>query len=423
MRDTTFGLSGVTLVTPDEIRPNTPLAVSQGRIARLGHPGSGPVLDLRDHLVFPGLINAHDHLYGAWWPRIAPTRPYANVYQWLAEYDQSPTLRERGRNSVQDMYEFGMYRNLISGVTTVADSYKRIDGPEFYTRHPIHVLHEYGRTWTVRERTSWGDDIPTEYRRAVQAGQPYITHLAEGVDQETASEMDVLTEAKALGRNTMVVHGVSLRRRDMQSMAAVGASLCWCPASNSYLYGQTANILALQEAGVNLTLGTDSSLTGGLNLLDEVRTARRAFRSQMDRNPPSRWLVELITTRAAYALMLETERGRIAPGYQADLLVIPDSQPDPYSALVEADPSDIALLVCAGVPVYGDPEYRSLFERYSPRFTSVLVSGIQEGRPSAEKLVAGDLLALLDRMSLATGFPIQFPFLPCTKPEKETGRS
>jgi 5-methylthioadenosine/S-adenosylhomocysteine deaminase len=423
MGDKHYSLSGATLVTPTEVLSNAALTVSGNRIAGLVS-ASGYVLDLRHHLVFPGLINSHDHLNGTWWPRVGPGRPYANVYQWLADLDESQVRYDRQQNPVEDIYELGMYRNLISGVTTVADHFWRIERPGFYERFPISVLNSYGRTWTIREPTAWGDDIPSEHELAVRTGQPYIIHLAEGVDQETAGEMDVLLEFGALARNTVIIHGISLRPRDMEAMARVGASLCWCPGSNLYLYGKTADIPALLQAGVNITLGTDSSLTGGLDLLDEVRIARRAFRDQTGEDPSPPWLVGLITTGAAYALVLDDRRGRIAPGYEADLLVLPDRGGDPFTTLVEADVSDIALLCCAGRPIYGDPVYRPLFEQFGSDFTSVLVSGIGTMRPleKREKLIAGDPARLLDRLSRTAGRQLEFPFLPLAAPHREQDR-
>lgn len=434
MTDRLYGLSGATMLTPQEMLPGMSLTISGRHISSLEQPTAGPVLDLRGHLVFPGLINAHDHLFGNWWPRVAPGRPYANVYQWLDEYEKSARLYERGQNSPQDMYTLGMYRNLICGVTTVADHYMRIANPEFYTRHPIHILHDYGRSWLPRtqRRCGWGEDIQTEYGRAVRNSRPYVIHLSEGVDEQASTEMNVLLEENALGRNTMVIHGIALRHSDMRAMADVGASLCWCPFSNLYLYGQTADIPALIEAGVNITLGTDSTMTGSLNLLEEMRTARDTFRAQTGQDPSPRWLVELVTTHAAYALMLEDRRGKIAPGYEADLLVLPDMQRDPYSTLVDAQIDDISLLICGGIPVYGDPCYRPFFEQFSPQFTSVLVSqtpaesasqGYVEPDSRTEKLIAGDLLGLLERISNAIGYAVQLPFLPCTAPPQENGGS
>jgi cytosine/adenosine deaminase-related metal-dependent hydrolase len=301
---------------------------------------------------------------------------------------------------------------MIAGSTTVADHFKRLEGPEFYTQYPIEVLYTYGRTWTPREPTAWGDDIRTEYGRAVRLGEPYVIHLAEGVDAEAAHELDVLTEAGALGRNTMIIHGVALRSEDVEAIARAKASVCWCPASNLYLYDRTADVRALSCAGVNVTLGTDSTMTGGLNLLDEVRIGRRAYREQTGEDAPQRWLVQIMTTHAAYALLREDRLGRIAVGYDADLLVLPDTGKDPYATLIEAEPDDIALLIHGGVPVYGDEAYISLFERFTPAFASVLVSG----KP---KLVAGDLPGLLNRISEKLGRTFDLPFLPCVLPKSD----
>lgn len=408
--DRTFVLSGVTLVTPEKRMLNSGLTVSGGQIATLATSPAAHTLDMREHLVFPGLLNAHDHLFGTWWPRVAPNRPYVNVYEWLADYEESPVLLERGRNSIADMYALGAYRNMIAGATLVADHFLRNEDTSLYTEHPIDVLYRYGRTWTMRKPTSWGDDIPTEYQHAVQTGTPYIVHLAEGVDDETAQEMDGLIEHDAVGRCTLIIHGIALRPSDMERLHQVGASVCWCPASNLFLYEQTANVRALVDAGVNVTLGTDSTMTGGLNLLDEVRTGRQAYRQMYGEDPSPQWLVELMTTRAAYALQMEDRRGRIAVGYDADLLVLPDKGEDPYATLIDAEPSDIALLIHSGIPVYGDVAYHDLFEQFTPAFSSVLVSGVP-------KLVAGDLPALLARVSANATKPVQFPFLPCTPAE------
>ena len=301
-----YSLTHATVVTPTEVLPNTDLTVADGHFVQ-AEPSTNSSTDLRGYLVFPALINAHDHLGGTWWPRVGPSRPYPSVYPWLDELHASPVRAERQLNTDADVYELGMYRCLFSGVATVADHLWRIDGAEFYERFPIEVMYKYGRTWTVREPTAWGADIPTEYALAVRTGQPYIIHLAEGLDPETAQEMDLLLAAGALGRNTLIVHGIGLRPSDIQAMAAVDASLCWCPGSNLYLYEQTADLPVLTHAGINITLGTDSSLSGELNLLEELRTARRYLADRVDQlalkgRSIEQWLVEAVTTRAAYAL-------------------------------------------------------------------------------------------------------------------------
>ena len=406
MQEATFSWRGLTLVTPDKVIPNAGLYVAHGRIAALDARRDRASLNLHGYLAYPGLLNAHDHLLGTWWPRVAPNRPYNNVYEWLADYEQSPVLEERGRNSTRDIYALGAYRNLIAGTTTVADHFKRLGEHDFYAQYPVHVLHEYGRTWTTRETTAWGDDVQIEYRRALRLGQPYIVHIAEGRDDQVAEELDLLRERGAIGRNTLLIHGIALRPQDMALIAAHGSSVCWCPASNLFLYGRTADIPALLRAGANTTLGTDSAMTGSHNLLAELRVARDAYRAQTATNPSPRWLVEMVTSRAAYALVLGARRGHIAVGYEADLVIVPDRGEEPYTTLVESQPREIALVTRGGVPMYGDPSFYDLFAQLTPTFTPISVSG----RP---KLVAGDLPGLLRRLSQNVGKPLDFPFLPC----------
>jgi cytosine/adenosine deaminase-related metal-dependent hydrolase len=240
--------------------------------------------------------------------------------------------------------------------------------------------------------------------------------------------MDYLIAADALGRNTLIVHGISLRAPDVEAMASVGASLCWCPGSNFYLYGQTADLPFLTEAGINITLGTDSSLSGELNLLEELRTAHRYLLEHVDQlalkgRSVEQWLVEAVTTRAAHALMRQERCGRITPGYRADLLVLPDRGLDPYTTLIEAQMSDIALLCYAGTPVYGDTRFERLFEQYTPHYGRICVrETAPPGAPTAQsqtKLVAGDPIALIRRMSQTVGRSLDLPFLPLSINEEQ----
>lgn len=62
----------------------------------------------------------------------------------------------------------------------------------------------------------------------------------------------------------------------------------------------------------------------------------------------------MATRNAAELLGWEKVAGTIEPGKKADLLVIPDSQSDPYSSLIHLKEEDICLVMINGVPRYGD---------------------------------------------------------------------
>ncbi len=80
----------------------------------------GVELNLEGLTVFPGHINAHDHLEFALFPRLGHG-PYPNATAWSRDIyhpDQSP-LAEHLRVPKQVRLLWGGLRNLIAGVTTV----------------------------------------------------------------------------------------------------------------------------------------------------------------------------------------------------------------------------------------------------------------------------------------------------------------
>ena len=106
-------------------------------------------------------------------------------------------------------------------------------------------------------------------------------HLAEGVDDEARGELPRLEALGCLKPNTVIVHGVAIDENGWRRVARTGAGLVWCPASNAFLFGETALVGALvdgsDEARVTVALGTDSRVTGSRDLLDELREASAAL--------------------------------------------------------------------------------------------------------------------------------------------------
>ena len=58
---------------------------------------------------------------------------------------------------------------------------------------------------------------------------------------------------------------------------------------------------------------------------------------------------------------LEKRIGSIAPGMNADLVVIPEVYRDPYTALLSTEPADVKLTVVNGRPLYGEPALMNRF--------------------------------------------------------------
>jgi len=362
-----------TVVNPDAITEGSTVVIERGKFVPGGRVRRGQkniVLDAGNWLLFPGLINLHDHLRGTWLPRCG-NGPYQNVYQWMRELHAKPSAfapaRERDRVSMPHLYWLGAYKNLFSGVTTVVDHYVRLD-PSIYAHLPIRLITEFGREGVVRTYhepqafPSWGDGIVAEYQRC--AGRcPFIIHVEEGVDEETGTELHRLERLGVLGPASILIHGIGFDDEDIELVAQNKCHMVWCPATHEFLYGRTGNVAKWLKRKINTALGTDSSLTGGLNLFDEMRTARRFFGQAFGKMLPLDELFKMVTCNPARALMMADKIGRIEPGYAGDVLVL-ERRPDgsPLETLVEAEPQDIVLLLQDGRPRYGDEQVASLFE-------------------------------------------------------------
>jgi cytosine/adenosine deaminase-related metal-dependent hydrolase len=169
------------------------------------------------------------------------------------------------------------------------------------------------------------------------------------------------------------------------------------------MFEKTANIKYLLEKGVNVSIGTDSPMSGGLNILYELKFDKAYYRKAYGEEIPDKQLVKMVTANPARAFRLK-KNGKIENGYLADLALF-EKQGDPYSSIVNAELRDVKLVVIEGMPVYGDAQYLDLFDELDVEYQEVRVQG-------RNKLIVGDLIGLLRRISQAVGFKKEFPFMP-----------
>jgi cytosine/adenosine deaminase-related metal-dependent hydrolase len=240
---------------------------------------------------------------------------------------------------------------------------------------------------------------------ATRGEVPFVIHISEGVDEECRGELEALDALGALRSNTLLVHGVAFTPENVERVAEAGAKVAWCPFSNRFLYGKSVDVRALLDAGVEVSLGTDSTVSGSAHLLDELKFARRAYRESYGEEIEPRRLVAMVTTAAASALLQKDRLGALVPGAAPDLLLLEGAEGDPYERLVNAEPGDIDLLVCGARPVLGNPRHESLFLARGERVGRVVVQG-------REKLAAHDPAGLLREIREKVGGEKTFHFLP-----------
>src|SRR6185436_13990060 len=135
-----------------------------------------------------------------------------------------------------------------------------------------------------------------------------------------------------------------------------------CPRSNGYLGCGVAPLRELRDAGVTVSIATDSpASTPSLDLFEEIRTAIVAARAR-ERRPDAlsaAQALELATLGGARVLGLDDRIGSLAPGKQADLTVISlagspfDPVEDPVAAaILGGSPDRVTATLVAGETRY-----------------------------------------------------------------------
>ena len=314
------------------------IRISRGLIGEIGK-GLAPrilekVIEFRDCLALPGLINSHDHLDFNLLP-IPGNPPYSNFTTYAAEIyrpDESP-LREVLSTDHRDRLLWGGYKNLISGVTRVCH------------HNPFHPVLGRGFPVRVAREVAWShslyysQDPLDDFRKA--AGRPFIIHAAEGVDEAARREVEELGRLGILHNNTVIVHGVALSQGEIARLESAGAALIWCPVSNLSLFGQTAPLGDLRGR-VPFTLASDSLLTGSATLFDEIRAAHDTGLATSDE------LLAMVTTTASQILKFPVGTGTLRVGVEADLIVVDDTGVTPAQTLLKSRPADLDLVLVGG---------------------------------------------------------------------------
>jgi len=292
------------------------------------------VESFKGQFLYPGLINAHDHLEMNLYPALGAP-PYRNYVEWAKDIykpSESP-VREIEKLSIRARLLWGGLKNLMAGVTTVIhhNPWHRSMGNRNF---PVKVL-----------KIAWAHSLAFEKNISkkfpAKKNVPFVIHAAEGIDTFASSEIASLKKLNMLGKNTVLIHAVGLNEESVETVKNSQVAIVWCPASNLFMFHRTAPVHELKNK-VLVALGSDSTLTGSPTLLHEMQVAGKTNLAS------AREIFEMVTRVPAEVFHLPSPL--IAAGYPADLLVSPMKSRDYYDNLLTLRLADMSLVMKNGVP-------------------------------------------------------------------------
>jgi cytosine/adenosine deaminase-related metal-dependent hydrolase len=337
-------------------------------------PSANPSLDLHSALVFPGLINSHDHLDFNLFPLLG-NRIYKNYTEWGPDIhiNNSAAIAAVLKVPQELRTLWGIYKNLLNGFTTVVNHGDKLmtDNSLITVFQDCHCLHSVG----FEKHWKW------KLNRPGRTSTPFALHVGEGTDPAARKEIDELIRWNFFHRPLIGIHGVAMTEQQASAFHA----LVWCPASNYFLLDRTAPIDRL-KAKLPILFGTDSTLTAGWNHWAQIRMGRN-LRLATDHE-----LLEMLTTAPSAAWGLN-DRGTLAAGQRADLVI---ARPQPgltgMDAFYGLNPQDLLLVLHEGNVRLFDP---SLLESLT---AAGLIKDDFQITETDGKYVAGDLPGLMQEI-------------------------
>ena len=288
-------------------------------------------------IAFPGLINSHEHLDFNLFPKLR-NRNYNDYVEWgndINEKDREliDTIKEV---PIELSYKWGLYKNLICGVTTVINHGNNLN--KHYKNLP-DVYSNYNYIHSIRFEKKWKFKI-----LLTPNWRPFVIHIGEGTNEESINEINKLIRWNILGRDIIGIHSIAANDKQGKHFKAI----VWCPDSNLFLFNKTTNIPLLKSC-TNILFGTDSTLTADWNFWNHLRLAR-----DLNYLNDSELFLS-ISEKASKIWGLKT-KGEIAVNKLADIVICKKKHSSNWESFYKINPEDILLILKNGNVVFIDSE-------------------------------------------------------------------
>jgi 8-oxoguanine deaminase len=374
-------------------------------------PTADEVIDLAGHVVLPGLVNTHHHMFQCltratpggqdaelfgWlkahypiWARITPEMFHVAAKTAMAElilsgcttssdhqylYVNGATLEQ----AIEAASDLGLRFHAARGAMTIGES----DGglpPDAICEREDDALAEMQRLverWHDPDDGAMlrivlapcspftvSDSMMIEARNMARAhGVSLHTHLAEN-DNDVAYSLErygktptqYVEALEWVGPDVWHAHCVKLDEPGIRLFGRTGTGVAHCPCSNMRLASGIAPVRRMRAERVPVGLGVDGSASADAgHLLAEARQAMLAARVGGDPAAMSARDALEIATAGGAKVLNRRDIGRIRPGMMADIVAFDlrtldfAGQHDPVAALVFCTPARVSWSIING---------------------------------------------------------------------------
>ncbi|MEG0514411.1 MAG: amidohydrolase [Cetobacterium sp.] len=353
------------------------------------------IIDAKNGIIMPGMINTHNHL-----PMIAfRGLGEEGIKNRLFAYFFPLEGEKLNRDLIYKVTVHGSIDMALSGVTTYADMYYHMDEMAKATKevgirgilgetvikfpvvdaktpyggieYAINFIEEYKNDdliipafgphapYTVsKEKMQEIENLSKKYN------VPIMIHVGEFDDEDkrlnlkNKSVIEYMDSIGVLNNRVLLAHAIHLNEKDLDIIKKREVSIAYNPMANAKGATGIARAYEMLNKNIKVGLGTDGPMSS--NQVDLFRTLSYASSMQRlkynDRTIMTPDIVvKMATIGGAQALNLDKKIGSIEPGKLADIVIIETKSPnmmpnyDPFATLVfQANPSNVDTTIVNG---------------------------------------------------------------------------